>query len=61
MPFNPLVALTQFAQNTPFGGWNQSSVAPVPVPSTAPSPPTDMQEMRKELDELKGMLRKRKK
>ena len=28
MPFNPLVALTQFAQNTPFGGWNQSSVAP---------------------------------
>lgn len=61
MPFNPLVALTQFAHNTPFGGWNQPSVAPVPVPSTAPASPTDVQELRKELDELKGMLRKRKK
>lgn len=65
MPFNPLVALTQFANNTPFGGWNQSSVNPVPVPTTAPPPPpapnTDVDDLRRELDELKGMLRKRKK
>ena len=64
MPFNPLVALTQFANNTPFGGWNQPSPQPFAVPPTAPrpSPPeSDVQQMRKELDELKGMLRKRKK
>ena len=65
MPFNPLVALTQFANNTPFGGWGQSGTQPVPVPSTVapppPSPPGDVRQMRKELDELKGMLRKRKK
>ena len=68
MPFNPLVALTQFANNTPFGGWGQPQTQPVPVPSTAPPVhpersrgTTDMELMRKELDELKGMLRKRKK
>ena len=64
MPFNPLVALTQFANNTPFGGWNQPSTQPFAVPPNAPrpSPPeSDVQQMRKELDELKGMLRKRKK
>ncbi len=66
MPFNPLVALTQFANNTPFGGWAQPAQPPVPVPSTvAPTPPpppnTDVDELRREVDELKGMLRKRKK
>ena len=61
MPFNPLVALTQFANNTPFGGWGQQSTQPVPVPTTAPQPLNDLEQMRKELDELKGMLRKRKK
>jgi polyhydroxyalkanoate synthesis repressor PhaR len=73
MPFNPLVALTQFANNTPFfspnavtprgfdGGWNQQSTTPVPVPSVASPPPNDVEQLRKELDELKGMLRKRKK
>lgn len=72
LPFNPLVALTQFANNTPFGGWNQpNSVNPIPVPTTAPpiTPPpppsaprpSDVDQLRKELDELKGLLRKRKK
>ena len=61
MPFNPLVALSQFANNTPFGGWGQQSTTPVQVPSTAPPPPNDVDQLRKELDELKGMLRKRKK
>ncbi|MFZ5443732.1 MAG: polyhydroxyalkanoate synthesis regulator DNA-binding domain-containing protein [Myxococcota bacterium] len=72
MPFNPLVALTQFANNTPFGGWNNpAGVQPIPVPSTAPAPtppppapapaPSDVDQLRKELEELKGMLRKRKK
>ena len=55
------VALTQFANNTPFGGWSQTATRPVQTPSTAPPPPNDLDEMRKELDELKGMLRKRKK
>ncbi len=58
MPFNPLVALTQFANNTPFGGWGQQQP---PVQPERSRGPTDVEEMRKELDELKGMLRKRKK
>jgi polyhydroxyalkanoate synthesis repressor PhaR len=62
MPFNPLVALTQFANNTPFGGWNgPQRTEPVPVPTTSPPPPSDVDDLRRELDELKGMLRKRKK
>jgi polyhydroxyalkanoate synthesis repressor PhaR len=62
MPFNPLVALTQFANNTPFGGWNgPPRTEPVPVPTNAPAPPSDVEGLRRELDELKGMLRKRKK
>jgi len=41
---------------------NQSQrTEPVPVPTTAPPPPTDVDDLRRELDELKGMLRKRKK
>ncbi len=64
MPFNPLVAMQQFAQGgTPYAGWGQSSVPPVPAPSTGgpPQPSNDVSDLRRELDELKGMLRKRKK
>lgn len=80
MPFNPLVALTQFANGSPFGGWGQAApqqvppsmqsmppMQPMPQPMpSAPPPPaapanTDVQELRKELDELKSLLRKRKK
>jgi polyhydroxyalkanoate synthesis repressor PhaR len=63
MPFNPLVALTQFAQGGPFGGWG-APPQPVPhAPAQAPAPPpaSDVESLRRELDELKGMLRKRKK
>lgn len=74
MPFNPLVALTQFANNAPFGGWGQPPQPPMPQPiqamppmpqpaSSVPPPaaaaPNDVQELRRELDELKTLLRKR--
>lgn len=64
MPFNPLVALTQFAQGNTFGGWGAPPPeAPVsaPPPSPPPAPPSDVEQLRRELDELKQMLRKRKK
>lgn len=65
MPFNPLVAMQQFAQGgTPYSGWGESSSPPIPVPNTgsAPgAPASDVEALRRELDELKGMLRKRKK
>lgn len=57
MPFNPLVALTQFAQGGPFGAWG-SSPQPPPPPL---APAGDVESLRRELDELKEMLRKRKK
>lgn len=65
MPFNPLVAMQQFAQGgTPYNGWGQSSAAPIPIPNTGgpvAAPASDVEDLRRELDELKGMLRKRKK
>jgi polyhydroxyalkanoate synthesis repressor PhaR len=64
MPFNPLVALTQFANNAnPFGGWGNNA-SPQPPPQAMPAVPTpanDVDQLRREVDELKGMLRKRKK
>ncbi len=64
MPFNPLVALTQFAQSSPFGGWG-TAAPPPPMPSApppaSPQPRSDVEQLRHELDELKSMLRKRKK
>lgn len=64
MPFNPLVALTQFANNGAFGNWNaQPPPAPMPSapPVAPPQPVDDVGTLRRELDELKSMLRKRKK
>lgn len=64
MPFNPLVALTQFANNAnPFSNWGSANGPPLPPPQVqaAPQPANDVDQLRKELDELKGMLRKRKK
>lgn len=67
MPFNPLVALTQFANQNAFGGWGgpqpSAPMAPPPMVEQAPPPPpaNDVETLRKELDELKNMLRKRKK
>lgn len=64
MPFNPLVALTQFANNAnPFSTWG-TNASPQPPPQAmpvAPAPANDVDQLRRELDELKGMLRKRKK
>ncbi|MFO0599317.1 MAG: polyhydroxyalkanoate synthesis regulator DNA-binding domain-containing protein [Myxococcaceae bacterium] len=61
MPFNPLVALTQFAQNGPFGSWGQQQGAPQVPPPAPPAATSDVDGLRRELDELKNMLRKRKK
>ncbi|MBL8916436.1 MAG: hypothetical protein JNM17_37390 [Archangium sp.] len=64
MPFNPLVALTQFANNAnPFSNWgsNSAPLAQPQVQAAPPPPANDVDQLRKELDELKGMLRKRKK
>ena len=62
-PFNPFGAM-------PFGGQNPfarlwSTPAPAPVPPAAPSPPPvpqgEVAALRRELDELKASLRKRRK
>ena len=57
MPFNPLVALTQYAANASPFSWGQPSAPPPPPPVQTNS----VDDLRRELDELKGMLRKRKK
>lgn len=58
MPFNPLVALTQYAANASPFSWGQPSAPP--AMQMAP-PSNNVDDLRRELDELKGMLRKRKK
>ncbi len=56
MPFNPLMALTQYAANhSPFS-WGQSAPMAPPPPAS-----TNVDDLRRELDELKGLLRKRRK
>lgn len=64
MPFNPLLALNPFlGQGGPFGGWmGGQQPAPQPGPNVAPPPPpTDVESLRRELDELKASLQKRRK
>jgi polyhydroxyalkanoate synthesis repressor PhaR len=64
MPFNPLLALNPFlGQGGPFGGWmGGQQPAPQPGPNMAPPPPpTDVESLRRELDELKASLQKRRK
>lgn len=53
MPFNPLVALTQYAANASPFSWGQPSAPPPPQTSS-------VDDLRRELDEIKGLLRKRK-
>lgn len=64
MPFNPLLALNPFlSQSGPFSGWmGGQSQATQPAPAAAPQPaPTDVESLRRELDELKASLQKRRK
>ncbi len=62
MPFNPMVTL--FGQQ-PYGLWPQSpqgaTQPPASAPPEAPAPPDTLAALRRELDELKASLHKRKK
>ncbi|MCU0697819.1 MAG: hypothetical protein MUC96_14935 [Myxococcaceae bacterium] len=64
MPFNPLLALSPFGNA--FGNWlggaqpNQGPPAAAQVPPPVPVP-SDVEQLRRELDELKTSLQKRKK
>ncbi|MCC6337739.1 MAG: transcriptional regulator [Myxococcales bacterium] len=58
MPFNPFAQLASFmAGGQGYGGWPQPALAPAPP---AP-PPSDVDVLRRELDELKRSLGKRRK
>lgn len=52
MPFNPLSVLT---------GWGNNSMAQPPMVAATPPANSEVEGLRRELDEIKGMLRKRKK
>lgn len=53
LPFNPLSVLT---------GWgNTNSMAQPPMVQAAPPAPSEVEDLRRELDEIKGLLQKRKK
>ncbi|MBL8917306.1 MAG: hypothetical protein JNJ54_00475 [Myxococcaceae bacterium] len=62
MPFNPLLALNPFlGQSGPFSGWlgGQQPSAQSQGPATPQPPPADVESLRRELDELKASLQKR--
>ncbi len=64
MPFNPFAALAQFAtggNGSPWGAPAAAPSVPSPAPSAPPPPVSDVEALRRELDELKRSLRKRKK
>ncbi len=56
MPFNPMLALFGQQAQPPFAPWT-----PGPPQSAPPPPASDVESLRRELDELKLSLRKRKK
>jgi len=57
MPFNPFAQLASFVTGSQgYGGWSQPPQAPAPQP-----PPSDVAALRRELDELKRSLGKRRK
>lgn len=61
MPFNPLLAF--LGQNGMLGNWlgaQQPPAAPAPLPP-APPPQADVESLRRELDELKASLQRRRK
>jgi polyhydroxyalkanoate synthesis repressor PhaR len=58
MPFNPLLALNPFLNQ---GGWLQGNQPGQPAQAAPPPPPppaTDVESLRRELDELKASLQK---
>lgn len=57
MPFNPFAQLASFVGGQGYGGWSQ----PQPAPAPQPAPPSDVENLRRELDELKRSLSKRRK
>lgn len=61
MPFNPLLALNPFLSQGG-AGWMNGAQQPAPQPS-APreAPKSDVETLRRELDELKASLQRRKK
>lgn len=61
MPFNPLLALTGFGQQGSFWGGGAPQQPPAPAPQPPAAPPSDVEALRRELDEIKQSLRKRKK
>lgn len=61
MPFNPLLALNPFlSQGNPLAGWFGGQPQPPPAPPRE-APPSDVETLRRELDELKASLQKRRK
>ena len=64
MPFNPLLALNPFGgQGGGFGSWlgGQQSQAQPPAPVPREASQSDVDGLRRELDELKASLKKRRK
>lgn len=58
MPFNPFAQLASFMTGGQgYGGWSP----PAPQPPPAAAPPSDVESLRRELDELKKSLGKRRK
>ena len=55
--FNPFAGFNPFSSNSFFRGFGGGS----PPPATAPAPQADVESLKRELDELKRSLRKRKK
>lgn len=57
LPFNPFAALTGFVQNTPFSQW-ATPIAAEAMPTVQPNG-SELDAMRRELDELKRTVQKR--
>ncbi len=61
MPFNPLLALNPFmSQGNPLSTWFGGQPQQAPVPREAP-PSSEVESLRRELDEIKASLQKRRK
>jgi polyhydroxyalkanoate synthesis repressor PhaR len=58
MPFNPFAQLASFVTGTPgYGGW--SPPPPAPPPPAPPTAAADVESLRRELDELKRAVGRR--